>query len=165
MDSPIINSVYRTEFFSIAEACLKDNSENDFKNIIKNTEEIMGQKMSVCAIGTGTSRSMRTISSMNVGFPEELVSAIIGSSADTKAQYPVYWPETRSPQILELNNNPDSRLTGDIALYEKHSVHNIISHGMLDLGQHYASHFSFANIPEKIGSYHTTLIPKSPDRI
>ncbi len=158
MSHASVNTAYRTEVFAIAEACFRNNSEDDFKNIIKSTEGVIGQKMSVCGIGIGDRRSMTAISSMNVGFPEVLISKIIDSSGSVKLPLFDLWLEKQSPQILEINNNASMLSASDSALYKKYSVHNFIFHGVLDVGQHYASYFGFANISRKIDDHYIALI-------
>ncbi len=153
-----INTAYRTEVFAIAEACFKNNSEDDFRSIIKSTERIIGQKMSVCGVGEKNCRSMKVISSMNIGFPEAFFSKIVGSSDCVKLPLFDIWLEKQSPQILEINNNIHMLSTSYIALYKKYSVHNLISHGVLDFGQQYTSFFCFANMSRKIDDYHISLI-------
>lgn len=153
-----INTAHRTAVFTIAEACFKNNSEDGFKNIIKSTEGIIGQKMSVCGIGIGDRRSMTAISSINVGFPEAFIAKLTDSSSNIKLPLFDLWLEKQSPQILEVNNNIGILSGSDIALYKKYSVHNLISHGVLDFGQRYASYFSFANMPRKIDACHIALI-------
>jgi len=153
-----INTAHRAEVFAIAEVCFKNNSEDDFKNIIKSTEGIIGQKMSVCGIGSGDCRSMKAISSMNIGFPEAFFSKIVDSSGCVKLPLFDLWLEKQSPQILEINNNIRILSISDIERYKKYSVHNFIAHGVLDFGQRYASYFGFANISEKINAYHIAII-------
>lgn len=153
-----INTAHRTEVFAIADACFDNNSVDDFKNIIKSTEGIVGQKMSVCGIGIGDRRAMTAISSMNIGFPEAFIEKIINPSGCVKLPLFDLWLENQSPQILEVNSNISILSTSDIALYKKYSVYNFISHGVLDFGQHYASYFGFANISRKIDAYHIALI-------
>ncbi len=128
------------------------------KNIIKNTEGIIGQKMSVCGVGIGDRRSMTAISSMNVGFPEAFIAKIIDSSDRVKLPLFDLWLEKQLPQILEVNSNISTLPDSDIELYEKYSVRNFISHGVLDFGQHYASYFGFANISGEVTAYHIALI-------
>ncbi len=153
-----INTAHRTEIFAIAEACFNNNSIDDFEDIIKNTEGIIGQEMSVCGIGVGDRRAMTAISNMNVGFPEAFVEKIINSSGSMKLPLFDLWLEKQSPQILEVDGNISILSDSDVDLYKKYSVYNFISHGVLDFGQHYASYFGFANISRKIDAYHIALI-------
>jgi len=151
-----INTAHRLKVFALSEACFMVKSENDFKNIMKCTEGILGQKMSACSIATGDRYAMSTMSSMNVGFPEVFITRGVDSSGSVKLPLFDRWLERQSPQILDVNSNI---LSGyDIALYEKYSVRNFISHGVLDFGQRYASYFGFANLSRKVDIHHIALM-------
>ncbi len=153
-----LNAAYKINIFPIVEACLKDNSEDEFKNILKETEELIGQKMSVCGIATGRGNAMKAISSVQIELSEASLSKKMDSYVQVKSPLFRCWLEEQSPQILELDNNMGTCPAADNALREHGSMHNVLSHGVLDVGQNYASYFDFINIPGTIKACHRTLV-------
>lgn len=153
-----LNVAYKTDIVPIVEACLKENSEDEFKSILKNTERVIGQKMSVCGIAAGHANAIKTISNMNTGCPETFISKKMDAYERMKLPLFRCWLEQQSPQILELNNDLGTCSVADSALREKYSIQNIISHGVLDVGQNYVSYFDFIDIPEKVKACHVTLV-------
>lgn len=153
-----LNVTYKTDIVPIVAACLKENSEDEFKKILKNTERVIGQKMSVCGIAARHADAMKTISNMNTGFPEKFILNKINAYERVKLPLLRCWLKQQSPQILELNNNMGTCSTAESFLTEKDSIHNVISHGVLDVGQNYVSYFDFIDIPEKIKACHVTLV-------
>ena len=154
----ILSSTHKLKVLSIAEDCLKDNSESDFKKILKNTEDVIGQKMTACGVGVGNAHAMKEVSNINAGFPNDFISKIVNAKGTVMTPLFSLWLENQSPQVLELNNISNPHLTINTTLYQEFSLRNVISHGVRDIGGHYVSYFGFANISEKIEQHHIMLI-------
>jgi len=148
----------RLEVFSIFEACVKLRTEGEFKDILKKTSALIGQEMTACGIGVGDVGSMKAVSSVNAGFPANFLAAIVDSSGRVTSPLFRRWEESQSPQSLDFKENPGFYNLNGIDPYLDFSLRNVISHGVLDCSQRYATYFGFAQIPERISSHHSNLI-------
>ncbi len=148
----------RLEVISIIESCLKLHSDEEFESILKRTKELIGYEMMACGIGVRDGRSMKAVSNINDGFPEKFISAIVDSSGQVVSPLFVRWLESQSPQVLDVNDNSCLDSSEEIAFYQSFSINNVMSHGVLDCGQSYASYFGFANVAGGIGDRHVDLM-------
>ncbi|MCF6236779.1 MAG: LuxR C-terminal-related transcriptional regulator [Gammaproteobacteria bacterium] len=148
----------KLEVFSIIESCLNFHSNDEFESILKRTRELMGYEMMACGIGIRDGRSMKAVTSLNKGFPEKFISMIVGSSGQVISPLFCHWFESQSPQVLDVHKESCQSSSDDIAFYQRFSINNVMSHGVLDCGQGYASYFGFANIVGGIEERHVDLM-------
>lgn len=153
-----LTTASRLDVLSIFEACVRLRTEDDFKDILKKTSVLIGQEMTACGIGAGNVGSMKAISNINAGFPEDYLAAIVNSSGRVTSPLFRRWEESQLPQSLDFKDNPGFYNSNGIDPYLDFSLRNVISHGVLDCSQRYVTYFGFAQIPERIRSHHTNLI-------
>ena len=148
----------RLDLLEIIELCLKAHSKKDFERILKKTGELIGYDMMACGAGVRSGFGMMPVSSFNAGFPEEFISKIVDPSGQVISPLFLRWLKEQSPQMLDAKSQSHHKSPDDIAFYQNFSINNVMSHGVLDLGQGYASYFGFANISEGIGDRHIDLM-------
>jgi len=148
-----ISNAARLKLFHIIEDCCAVKTEEDFKAIFEKIKGLLGQEMA--AYGIGVIHTKKVISNLNVGFPVEFMMAIVDASDQMESPLFKKWLERKTPQVLEFSNKKNLPAFNNLNTYLDFSMQNVISHGVLDFNQQYATYFGIAKIPERIGTYHT----------
>ncbi|VAW49561.1 hypothetical protein MNBD_GAMMA04-515 [hydrothermal vent metagenome] len=148
----------KNKILSIIELCLHADSMVELENILHHTQSLMEYDMMACGIGIRDDYSMKAISSLNEGFSSEFMSTIIDHTDQVISPLFLRWLATQKPQILDIQHQSHEFTTEQMAFYQKLNIQNVMSYGVLDCGEHYASYFGFANIAHGIKQHHINLM-------
>jgi len=142
--------------FSIIEESMGVHTEFEFKNLLNKIKILFGQEMAAC--GIGDIRSLKVLATVNAGFSADFMATIVDSSGQMRSPLFHQWMANQSPQILNFKRNLKIPRHNGTSLYNDFSLRNVISHGIVECSQHYASYFGFAQIPERLGPQHEILM-------
>ena len=95
----------RLEVLSIIESCLNLHGADEFEFILKRVRALLGHEMMACGIGARDGRSMKVVSSLSDGLPEQFISANFDSFGRVISPLFVRWLESQSPQVLDVSDN------------------------------------------------------------
>lgn len=153
-----LNELHRQKAFSIIELCLHADSIVELENILHHTKLLIEHDMHACGIGVRDNDSMKAILNLNHGFPSEFISSIIDQNNQVISPLFLHWLENQTPQILDIQHTSHRFTTKQVAFYQKFHIQNVMSHGVLDCGEHCTSYFGFANIKNGIKKHHIDLM-------
>jgi len=110
------------------------------------------------ACGVGGVRLTKVASIINLGFSADFIAAIIDTTGRMRSPLFHRWVESQLPQTLDFKHHPIQPPLSPITPYLDFSLCNVMSHGVIDFSQRYATYFGFAQIPERIGLHHISLL-------
>ncbi len=154
-----LSKPYKHKAIEIIELCLYADSMIEFENILYHTKNLIEYDMMACGIGIRDDYSMKVISYLNNGLPSEFISTIVDND-DGQVISPMFlrWLKTQTPQVLDIQHSNPKFTTEQMAFYQNFNIQNVMSHGVLDCGEHCTSYFGFANIAHGIKHHHIHLM-------
>lgn len=156
MQNPILSTSTRLEAIAIIELCLNIDSENKFVALFNKTRNLFDHEMA--AIGIGDIQKRTVLHTLNLGFSLEFMKAIVPESKQMLSPLFQRWTVAHTPQLANLKDTPELLSSNGISPYLDFSVHNVMSHGLVDTDKKYATYFGFAGIPGSIGIHQIHLM-------
>ncbi len=151
-----LSTTSKLEVFTIIEACTNLKTEDEFKDVLEKVRNLFGPEMIAC--GVGGIRLTKVSSIINLGFSTDFIAAIIDTTGRMKSPLFHRWVVNQLPQTLDFKENSVQPTPSHMTPYRDFSLCNVISHGVIDCSQRYATYFGFAKIPERIGPHHISLL-------
>jgi len=151
-----ISTASKLEVFKIMEACTHLKTESDFENSLKQMRTLFGHEMAAC--GVGDARSKKVISTINSGFPDEFMSSIIDRKGQIVSPLFQRWISNQAPQVLDFAKKSVVPAGNRVSIYQKFSLRNIMSHGVMDYNKRYMTYFGFAQMSGEINENHVRLL-------
>lgn len=103
-------------------------------------------------------RGVKPLVMLSANFPDEYLNSIYSGDGSYQTDTLQRWLQTGEPQLYEPTSNSVENDKTRQAVFMASGLRNIASHGVLDIKHHFASYFSFHQIPLLLGASQKHLL-------
>ncbi len=112
----------------------------------------------ICGAGDIHSSGIKPDLMLSHQFPEKYLSFIHAGDGTYRTNTLLNWMQSGKPQLVEFTEQEDQSEESWKAVFKASGLGNIASHGVLDTTHHFASYFSFHQIPSPLTTSHNRLL-------
>lgn len=131
--------------FALIEDCHAASSVQDFSlYVYPKLKKILPHKQFACGLGGKSNRRIEHI--VNVNFPDDYLKRTITPNGQLRSPVVKDWSEITRPVFYERTALTTKKIDSEwLKAFNDYGMHNMVGHGMADIGLRAASYFGFSD--------------------